>query len=249
MPHQSNAIDERSDARWFSTTHWSVLIQAAEVDSPQASEALEKLCRSYRSPLYSYIRRLGHGPEDAEDLTQAFFAKLLQRNFWARADREKGRFRSFLLTALRHFLADERDRGKTAKRGGGLSIISIDEQGSEERYLEGLSHNLSAEQQFDRQWAVALLEQARTKLRQECAASGKLDLYDRVSLVDGQNENAVPHAVIAQELGMSISAVKSAVSRLRIRYGELVRQEVARTVSTPSEVEEEIRHLLSVVGG
>jgi RNA polymerase sigma factor (sigma-70 family) len=249
MPHLSNAIDGRSEPQWFSTTHWSVVRLAGEADSPRASEALEKLCRAYRSPLYSYIRRLGHGPEDAEDLTQAFFAKLLQRNFWARADREKGRFRSFLLTALRHFLADERDRGKTAKRGGGFACISIDEQGSEERYMEGLNQNLSAEQQFDRQWAATILEQARSKLRQECAASGKLGLFDRVSLVDGQNENTVPYAVIAQELGMSISAVKSAVSRLRARYGELVREEIAQTVSSPSEIEEEIRHLLSVIGG
>src|SRR5688572_8448641 len=137
MPHLSNAIDGRSEPQWFSTTHWSLVRLAGEADSPRASEALEKLCRAYRLPLYSYIRRLGHGPEDAEDLTQAFFAKLLQRNFWARADREKGRFRSFLLTALRHFLADERDRGKTAKRGGGFACISIDEQGSEERYKIG----------------------------------------------------------------------------------------------------------------
>jgi RNA polymerase sigma factor (sigma-70 family) len=248
MPHLSNAVDDRSDPRWFSTTRWSVVLSTRLIDSLQASDALDKLCRAYRSPLYGYIRRQGYGPEDAEDLTQAFFAKLLQKNFWARADPQKGRFRNFLLTALRHFLADERDRVRTAKRGGGLPTISIDEQGSEERYLEGLDQNISAEQQFDRQWAATILEQARTKLRQECAASGKSALYDRVSLIDGQNESAVPYAVIAQELGMTISAVKSAISRLRARYGELVRQEIAHTVSSPDEIEAEIRHLLRVIG-
>lgn len=248
MPRQSNAIDDRSDPQWFSTTHWSAVLSAGQANSSQASESLEKLCRAYWPPLYSYVRHQGHGPEEAQDLTQAFFAKLLQKNFWARADPQKGRFRSFLLTALRHFLADQRDRGRTAKRGGGLSFISLDEQASEERFIEGLSQNLSGEQQFDRQWAATVLEQARTKLRQECVASGKSALYDRISLVEGQPECAVPQAVIAQELGMSVSAVKSAVLRLRARYGELVRQEVAHTVSSPAEIEAEIRHLLSVIG-
>lgn len=247
MARQGNAVDERSDPQWFSTTHWSVVLSAGQADSSQASESLEKLCHAYWPPLYSYIRRQGHGPEEAQDLTQAFFAKLLKKNFWARADPQKGRFRSFLLTALRHFLADERDRVRTAKRGGGVSFISFDEQGSEERFLEGASQNLSGEQQFDRQWAATVLEQARARLRQECVASGKSGLYDRVSLVDGGNESVLPHAAIAQEVGMSVSAVKSAISRLRARYGELVRQEVAHTVSNPAEIEAEIRHLLSVI--
>jgi RNA polymerase sigma-70 factor (ECF subfamily) len=247
MPRQSTEIDSRSDPQWFATTHWSVVLSAGQADSSRASESLEKLCRAYWPPLYSYIRRQGHGPEEAQDLAQAFFGKLLRKNFWARADPRKGRFRSFLLTALRHFLADERDRGRTAKRGGGLSFISFDEQG-EEQFLEGLSENLSGEQQFDRQWAATVLEQARLKLRQECVVSGKSALYDRISLLGGQNECAVPHAVIAQELSMSVSAVKSAVLRLRARYGELVREEVAHTVSGLEEIEAEIRHLLSVIG-
>jgi RNA polymerase sigma factor (sigma-70 family) len=248
MPQQSNVVDDQSDPRWFATTHWSVVLSAAQINSSHASQALDKLCRSYWSPLYSYIRRQGHGPEEAQDLTQAFFAKLLERNFWARADRQKGRFRSFLLTALRHFLADERDRVRTAKRGGGVSFVSFDEQAGEEHFHEALGHNLTGEQQFDRQWAATVLEQARAKLRQECVAAGKSELYERVSLIDGRNESTVPHAVIAQELGMSVSAVKSAISRLRARYGELVRQEVAHTVSDPAEIEPEIRHLLLVIG-
>ena len=248
MSRQSNAVDDGSNPQWFTTTHWSVVLTAGQLHSAQASDALEKLCRSYWPPLYSYIRRQGHNPEEAQDLTQAFFAKLLAKNFWARADPHKGRFRSFLLTALRHFLADERDRDRTAKRGGGLPLISFDERAGEDQFLESLGKELSEEQQFDRQWATTVLEQARTKLRQECVVSGKSALYDRISLVEGQGESGVPHAVIAQELGMTVSAVKSATSRLRARYGELVRREVAHTVSGPSEIEEEIRHLLSVIG-
>ena len=242
-------MDDRSDPQWFSTTHWSVVLSAGQTDSAHASAALEKLCQAYWPPLYSYIRRQGYGRADAQDLTQALFAKLLQKNFWARADRQKGRFRTFLLTALRHFLADERDRARTAKRGGGLSFVSMDEQAGEERFMEGLSQNLSGEQQFDRQWAATVLEQARDKLRQECIASGKSGLYDRVSLVDDKNGSSTPYAVVAQELGVSVGAVKSAVSRLRQRYGQLVREEVAHTVSSPGEIEAEIRHLRAVIGG
>jgi RNA polymerase sigma-70 factor (ECF subfamily) len=244
----SNATDDSSDPRWFATTHWSVVLSAGQAGSLQASEALEKLCRAYWRPLYSYIRRRGHAPEEAQDLTQAFFARLLGKNFWARADPQKGRFRSFLLTALRHFLADEKDRARTAKRGGGVSFMSFDEQAGEEHFLEGPGQNLSGEQLFDRQWASTVLGQARARLRQECMASGKSGLYDRVSLVDDKNEGALPYAVVAQELGMSVGAVKSAVSRLRQRYGELVREEVAHTVSSPGEIEVEIRHLLAVIG-
>jgi RNA polymerase sigma-70 factor (ECF subfamily) len=185
-----------------------VVLSAGQTNSSHASEALEKLCRGYWPPLYSYIRRQGHGPEEAQDLTQAFFAKLLEKNFWARADPHKGRFRAFLLTALRHFLADERDRVRTAKRGGGFSFISFDEQAGEEHFLEGLSQNLSGEQQYDQQWASTVLEQARTRLRQECVASGKSGLYDRVSLVGGKSESSASYAVVAQELGMSVSAIK-----------------------------------------
>src|SRR3954465_15050464 len=149
MPHQSAEIDHRSDPQWFTTTHWSMVLSAGQTQSSQAAIALERLCRTYWPPLYSYIRRQGHSPADAQDLTQAFFAKLLEKNFWARADRQKGKFRSFLLTALRQFLADERDRVMTAKRGGGFSFVSIDQQTGEEQFLEGMSRSLTGEQQFD----------------------------------------------------------------------------------------------------
>jgi RNA polymerase sigma-70 factor (ECF subfamily) len=247
MSSPSNATHDSSDPRWFATTHWSVIYSAGQAGSSRASEALERLCRDYRPPLYSYIRRCGHNREAAEDLTQAFFAKLLGKNFWTRAHPQKGRFRSLLLTALRQFLADEKDRARTAKRGGGASFMTFDEQSGEEHFVDGWGQNLSGEQVFDRQWAETVLEQARARLRQECIASGKSGLYDRISLTDDKSEGSLPYAVIAQELGMSVGAVKSAVSRLRQRYGELVREEVARTVSNPGEIEEELRHLLAVI--
>src|SRR5947207_1369604 len=250
MPRHASNVggNATTDHQRFATTHWSVVLATGPSNSSQASKALERLCRTYWPPIYSYVRSQGFGPADAQDLTQAFFAKLLEKNFWARADRQKGRFRSFLLTALRQFLADEGDRVRTAKRGGGFSFVSIDEQTGEGQFLEGMSHSLNSEQQFDRQWAATVLLEARAKLRQECVASGKSGLYDRVSLVDGKNESSLPYAVVAQELGMSVGALKSAVSRLRQRYGQLVREEVAHTVSSPCEIEAEIRHLLAVIG-
>ena len=244
MPTQRNVMDS-SDPQWFETTHWSVVLLAGQADSLRASESLEKLCRAYWPPLYTYIRRQGHSPADAQDLTQAFFAKLLEKNFWARADRQKGRFRTFLLTALRQFLADRRDWVRAAKRGGKLSFISFDEQAGDEQFMD---QNLSCEQQFDRQWARTVLEQARSRLRQECIASGKSHLFDRISLLGDKIESPVSYAVVAQEQGLSVSAIKSAVSRLRERYGQLVREEVAHTVSNPAEVDAEVRHLLSVIG-
>lgn len=234
-----------TDRQWFATTHWSVVLSAGQGDS---SEALEKLCRTYWRPLYGYARRQGFGAEDAQDFTQAFFAKLLEKNFWARADPQKGRFRSFLLKALGQFLADQRDRARTAKRGGGVPLISLDEQSGVDCFLEELGQNLTAEQQFNRQWASSVMEQARVKLRDECAASGKSGLYDCVNFHGDKHDGSVTYADLGRQLGMSVSAVKSAVLRLRTRYGELVREEVAHTVSSPAEVDEEIRYLLSIVG-
>jgi len=248
MRRKARAKDDESNQHWFETTHWSKVLTAGNMQSSQASEALSILCQSYWSPLYSYIRRQGYGRADAQDLTQAFFAKMLGKNFWVRADPQRGRFRSFLLTALRHYLADENDRARTVKRGGGLTFISIDTEIGEAHFKEALSYNLSSEQQFERQWAYSVLENARQKLRQECFASGKLELYDKVSLIDGKGESSLSYAVIAQQLGTTVSAIKSAVYRLRERYGELVRKEIEHTVKDPTEIPDEIRHFIRVIG-
>lgn len=222
-------------------------MSTGQPDSTRAAEAREKLCRSYWPPLYSYVRRQGHAPEDAKDLTQAFFAKLLEKDFWARADPQKGRFRSFLLTALRQFLLDHRDYVRTAKRGGGVPLISLDESAVEEKFLAAQNPDVSSERHFDRRWANAVLDAARARLRDECVASGKTSLYDRVNLLGEAHDRPVTYADIAAELGVSVSAIKSAVSRMRQRYGELVREEVAQTVPNPADIDAEIGYLLTVV--
>jgi len=247
MPNNDLADSATSNPEWFATTHWSVVLSAGELNSVKGSQALEKLCRAYWPPIYSYVRRMGYRTEDAQDLTQAFFAKLLEKNFWARANPEKGRFRSFLLVVLRQFLADERDRARTAKRGGGAPLISLDEGVVEGEFLKA-DQNLSGEQQFDGQWASTVLNQARARLRQECVDSGKLDLYERVNLLGEKEERSVTYDDIARELDTSVSAIKSAVLRLRGRYAGLVREEVAQTVSSPGEVDAEIGYLLSIIG-
>ena len=250
MTRHSNDVEgsTTTDRQSFATTHWSALFLTRQGDSPQAFEAVEKLCRTYWSSLYGYVRRHGFSPEEAQDLTQAFFAKLLAKNFWIRADPQKGRFRSLLLTALRQFVADQRDRARAAKRGSGATVLSLDEGSGEQRFPEGVDRNLTPEQQFDRQWADAVLKEARAALHRECIASGKSGLYDRINLLDDKTETSLSYAEVAEQLGMSISAVKSAVMRLRARYGELVREVVARTVANPAEVDGEIRYLLSVIG-
>jgi len=230
----------------FATTHWSVVLAAANEAAPAAAMALENLCRTYWYPLYAYVRREGYGPVDAQDLTQEFFARLLARRSLSQVAPEKGRFRSFLLAVMRHFLADQWDRDHAKKRWGGVEDLSLDAHEAEERYqLEPVEH-LDAESIYERRWAMTLLEQALGRLRAESGAAGKLVLFDKLrDLVAGDSE--VSCAEVATELGLSESAVKSAVHRLRQRYRELVREEIARTVADPGEIEAEIRHLIAVV--
>ncbi|MHC1768172.1 MAG: RNA polymerase sigma factor [Verrucomicrobiia bacterium] len=230
----------------FTTTHWSVVLSAGQQDSPLAAEALEKLCRTYWYPLYAYVRRCGHGPDDAQDLTQEFFARLLEKSSLARADRAKGRFRSFLLGALNHFLADEQDRAQAQKRGGGQTFISWDQDDAEERFGAEPADELSPDKLFDRRWALTVLEQAANRLRDEYQAAGRRQFFD---LLKGYvaGEQVVPsYAVTAARLGLTESAVKSAVFRLRRRYHELVREGVAQTVAGPAELEDEIRYLVAI---
>jgi RNA polymerase sigma-70 factor (ECF subfamily) len=230
----------------FATTHWSVVLAAGREESPQAAEALGKLCRTYWYPLYAYIRRRGHSPEDAQDLTQEFFARLLEKHSVAGADREKGRFRSFLLGALKHFLADEKDKAEAKKRGGGRTIISLEQACAEERFGAEPADELSPDKIFDRRWALTVLEQATTRLRAQYQGEGQAQLFDSLkSYVTGERA-ALSYAEAAARLGLSESAVKSAIYRLRRRYHGLVREEVAQTVADPKELEEEIRHLMAV---
>ena len=237
---------ERSAAQ-FTTTHWSVVLAAGDVASPQATEALEKLCRTYWYPLYAYVRRKGYSADDAQDLTQEFFARLLARNYLSVADRNKGKFRSFLLGSLEHFLAREWTKAHAQKRGGGQPSFSLDELDAENRYLLEPTHELTAEKIFDRRWATTLLDQAMARLCEECVANHKGDLFQKVeSFLSGEKGEA-SYADVAAALKMSEGAVKVAVHRLRQRYGELVRAEIEETVATVKEVDEELRYLFAVL--
>ena len=233
--------------RFFVTTHWSVVLAAGGDSSPAATDALGQLCRAYWYPLYAYVRRKGYGVDDAQDLTQEFFARLLARNYLSVADRHRGKFRSFLLGSLEHFLAREWTKAHAQKRGEGKTILSLDETAAENRYLLEPAHDLTAEKIFDRRWATTLLGQAMSRLRAECIANQKGELFAKVeSLLSGEKGEAC-YAEVAAALKMSEGAIKVAVHRLRQRYSELVRAEIAQTVATPEEADEELRYLFTVL--
>jgi DNA-directed RNA polymerase specialized sigma24 family protein len=229
----------------FTTTHWSVVLAAGQQDSPLAAEALEKLCRTYWYPLYAYIRRRGHGPDDARDLTQGFLASLLTTHALGSVHAAKGRFRSFLLASLRHFLANEWDKAHTLKRGGGQPAISLDT--AEARYRAEASEHMSPDRIFERQWAVTLLAQVEARLHQDYDAAVKGSLFEALQIYLTGETGMPPYRETADRLSLSLDALKKAVERLRRRYGKLLREEIAQTVSDPAEVDEELRYLRMVV--
>lgn len=231
----------------FAGAHWSVVLAAGRGDSTQARSALEKLCRTYWQPIYAYVRRQGHSPHDAQDLTQEFFARLLENKSLADADRAKGRFRSFLLASLKHFLANEWDKARAQKRGGGQVLIPIDAQSAETSCGVDPADQMTAERIFDRRWALAVLDGALQRLREEHAQEGKENLFEQLKVTLTEASRSVRYADIATQLEMSEGAVKVAVHRLRQRYRELLRAEIADTVATPAEVEAEIRALFSAL--
>jgi RNA polymerase sigma-70 factor (ECF subfamily) len=233
----------------FTATHWSVVLAAAQQESPQAAEALEQLCRTYWYPLYAYVRRRGYGHEDAQDLTQGFLLQLLERKSLARVDRSKGRFRSFLLGGLNYYLADERERASAQKRGGSQPLLWFDAQAAEARYHREPVDERSPDKLFERRWALTLLDQVLARLEQELHDAGKADLFERLRLFLVGEQGETTYAQAAAELGMTGEAFKKAAQRLRHRYHELFRQEIARTVADPAEVEDEMRHLCAVIAG
>ena len=242
-------VSTAAQGGWFTTTHWSLVLNARDPASPLATEALEKLCRTYWYPLYAYVRRLGEDEESAKDLTQGFFARLLEKNYLAQAQRARGKFRSFLLAALKHFVADEWDKARAQKRGGGQPLISLDDTTCEDRYRLEPADAMDAEKLYERQWALTLLEQARQRLKEEYDQAGKSEIYEHLKVYEAGDRNGPPYAEVAVKLGLGESGVKSAVLRMRQQYGELVREEVANTVETPAEVDAEIRHLINVISG
>jgi RNA polymerase sigma-70 factor (ECF subfamily) len=244
--HDSNL--ERLPARGdrFATTHWSMVVSAGGGRSPEASRALATLCENYWFPLYAFVRRAGYRAEDAQDLTQEFFARFLAQRVLTKVDRRKGKFRSFLLAALKHFLADQWDRAHAQKRGGSRAVISFDSLDAETRYRLEPASDLTPEKMFEKQWALSLLEHVLSRLQAEMVAEGKSALFE--ALKDTlTGVRSITYATIGAELGMTEGAVKVAVHRMRRRYRAVLREEIAQTVASSDEIGDEIRYLLSCV--
>jgi len=247
MHAQAQRGSPAPEQQWFATTHWSVVRNAADSLSPQADHALENLCRAYWYPLYAYVRRRGYDPETAKELTQEFFAQLLARRLLHAADPTKGRFRSWLLGIMKHFLAHEWTRTHAQKRGGGRALIPLDELEAEQRYQIEPVTEPDSEKIFDRGWAFAVLHQAAAHLRAEYQAAGKHHLYEILKEYVSIEGPALNYEEAAVHLQLTPAALKSAIHRLRQRYQELIRHEIAQTVTTSTEIDEEIRYLLSVI--
>jgi RNA polymerase sigma-70 factor (ECF subfamily) len=244
--NQPETPDQGRDG-WFSTTHWSVILAAGNDDSPEAQEALEKLCQTYWYPLYAYVRKQGRNPHDAQDLTQEFFARLLARDFLQGVSPAKGKFRSFLLVSLKNFLANDWARLQTAKRGGGEVPLSLDAEEAECRYQLDPASGLSPEKLYDRRWAIGLLEQAFAVLKSEFVSEDKARLFSHLKVFLEDEADSGDYAGVAGSLGMTPNSVAVKVHRLRQRYRELVRAEVSKTVATPDQVDEEVRELFAAL--
>jgi RNA polymerase sigma factor (sigma-70 family) len=233
----------------FATTHWTVVLAAGRRHSPQADLALEELCRTYWFPLYAYVRRRGYTKEDAEDLTQAFFARLLGKDALANVGSEKGRFRAFLLASLKHFLANEWDKLQTQKRGGGSPPLSLDWQTADTKFQITAANEPSPDRAFDREWALALLSKVIGRLQLECETEGKTKLFEQLKmfLTAGKSDSA--QSEVAKALDLEEGAVRVAIHRLRKRYRQLLRDEIANTLSDAAMVDEEMRALFGAFSG
>ena len=230
----------------FNTTHWSVVLEA-QGESPAAQEALEKLCRTYWRPIYGFIRRRGVDPEEAKDLTQGFFALLLERRDLDAVRQEKGRLRSYLLTSLKHFLTNERNREMASKRGASQHLIPLEDLRDRERIGFETSETLAADQIYERRWALSVLDQVLARLEEDYRASGNVQLFDRLQKSLTGEPDRVSPADTARELGTTESAVRQASYRLRLRYRQLLREEIAHTVMAPRDIDDELRHLVAVL--
>jgi RNA polymerase sigma-70 factor (ECF subfamily) len=237
------------NAAQFVTPHWSVVLAAGGGDSPAAQQALERLCQTYWYPLYAYVRRQGVSPDDAADLVQGFFGSVIEKKSLAQVDPSERKFRAFLLACLKHFLSDARDSQRAQKRGGGKTIVSLDALDAEERYRREPAETLSPDKLYDRQWAFTVLDRARVRLRQEFEADGKGELYEYLKLLESGAEKNLTQAEVGRRMNTTESAIKNAALRFRRRRGELIREEIAPTVSGVSEIDEECRYLIELVSG
>lgn len=233
----------------FLTTRWSAIVAAGRLEGGAAGEALEWLCRAYWPPVYAFVRRRGHDPEQARDLTQGFFLRLLDKGYLADADRNRGRFRTFLLTAVTRFLANEFDRETALKRGGGVLPVSLDLRDAEDACGWDPADSRTPETAYEERWAETLLARVLDRLRAEFDGAGRAGRFDALKGFLTDDRGAVSYTEAAARLGMTESAIKSGIYRLRQRYGELVREEIAQTVASPADIEPEVRYLLQVLGG
>lgn len=246
-PRRQHADSQQIGKRYFATTQWSIVLAAGHRSSPDAEQALASLCKTYWYPLYAYVRRRVPDVDEAQDLTQAFFAELLEKNFVRPATPARGRFRAFLLTAFKHFLSHQWEKAQAQKRGGGRTTISLEFDAGDSRFrLEPCTH-LTAEELFERQWAVALLEHVMDRLGNEFAQAGKAEQFEWLKdFIIGDHDGAT-YEDVAMKLGVTAAAAKMAASRMRRRYRQLLRDEIARTVATPEEVDQEILDLFATL--
>lgn len=233
----------------FVTTRWTMVLSAGRKSSPHSERALAELCQTYWYPLYAFVRRQGKTKEDAEDLVQAFFARFLEKNYLEGLAAERGKFRAFLLAALKHFLANEWDRAQAQKRGGGAEHLSLNWQDADERFHLDPPDPTNPERLFDREWALALLDRVIARLAAECARDGKADLFTQAKGFLTVSSAAIPYGEAAKRLGMDEGALRVAVHRLRKRYRELLRDEIAQTLAEPGQVDDELRSLLAALAG
>jgi DNA-directed RNA polymerase specialized sigma24 family protein len=231
----------------FCTTHWSVVLLAGSRPSMQSDEALQSLCCIYWYALYAFVRRKGFSVPDAQDLTQAFFAQFLEKQYVNRADPQRGRFRNFLLACLKNFLANQWDRNQTVKRGAAYNIISWDDHVAENQFISEPATGISPEDAYDKRWAERLLQQVLLRFRDEFSASGKIDSFDALKQFLWGPDSSVSFAELSRQLGLSEGAARQLVHRFRFRFRELLRKEVAQTVADPKDVDDELRHLISVI--
>ena len=247
MPDNTHISSTPAGTSRFATTHWSVVLAAGDSSSPRHEQALSTLCQTYWFPLYAYLRRQGHNAHQAEDYTQAFFAQILEKQYLSQVEPKPGKFRSFSLTALKHFLSKERDRVLALKRGGGRRLLSLDFENAENKYSIEPVFELSPEKLFEKSWALTVLQQTMDRLETESAKTNKKKLFDRLKVYLSVEKSSIPYSDVATELDMTEGAVRVAVHRLRRQYRELLRDEIIQTVATEDEIDEEIRDLFTAL--
>lgn len=248
MPKDESHGGQIARKRHFATTQWSIVVAAGDVSREDAQDALSQLCEAYWYPLYAYVRRRGYAAPDAQDLTQAFFARLLEKQALRVADPQRGKFRSFLLASLDHFLANEHNRAQAKKRGGDRAHLSLDLAAGETRVNLEPAHELTPERLYERQWALTVLELVVRRMEAEYQQAGKARQFELLSDVLGGGRERLPYREVAAELEMSVENARQAAHRMRKRYRSLLREEVARTVVDPSDVDEELANLFKALG-